>query len=106
MGRKKGGREEEMIDVRVGGSGGREGVLGKGTSGTNETGTERGREGRRKGGRGAKEERGREGKLQGRYPEKDTGQYIHCTKQPTTRSLPLRLWCYKWKTVNEYNLVL
>ena len=54
-------------------------------------------------GRGEREERGRKrdkegSKLQGRYPEEDTGQYTlyssERTKQHTTRPLPLRLWYY------------
>ena len=58
-------------------------------------------------GRGEREERGRRGdreggKLQGRYPEKDTGQYTvysrESTKQHTTAALflmllRLRLYC-------------
>ena len=52
---------------------------------------------------GEREEHGRKGdkegrKLQGRYPEEDTGQYTlyssEPTKQHTTRPLPLRLWYY------------
>ena len=83
------------------GSGGREGRLRKGTSeegmdGANERGKggggSNGARERRKG--GAREIGG--GKLQGKYPEEDTGQYTlysrECTKQHTTRPLPLRLW--------------
>ena len=71
------------------GSGGKEGRLRKGTSeevmdGAKERGqggSERREEGATGRGRGEREERGRKGdgeggKLQGRYPEEETGQYI------------------------------
>ena len=35
------------------------------------------------------------GKLQGRYPEEDTGQYTVYSAQHKTRPLPLRLWYYR-----------
>ena len=68
-----------------------------------EGGSEWMKEGATERGREEREERGRKGageggKLQGRYPEEDTGQYTvysrERTEQPTTRSLPLRLWYY------------
>ena len=86
-------------------------------------GTEQGREGRKRSGReegarkgvgkGAREgseggERGREGREEGRKGDFTEGHVIRtlasiqCTKQPTTRSLPLRLCYYKWKIVNGY----
>ena len=72
--------------------------------------TERMKQGREEASGGRREQRsegeekgrsvgGREiggGKLQGKYPEEDTGQYTlysrERTKQHTTRPLPLRLW--------------
>ena len=93
------------------GSGGREGRLRKGMieegmDGAKERGqggSERREEGATERGRGEREERGRKGdreggKLQGRYPDEDTDQYIlhsrERTKQHTIRPLPLRLWYY------------
>ena len=64
---------------------------------------EGGSDGTKERGRGEREERWRKGdkeggKLQGRYPEEDTGLYTlyssERTKQHTTRPLPLRLWYY------------
>ena len=71
----------------------------------------RAEEGATERGRGARDERRRNGDreggtLQGRYPEKDTGQYTvystQHTKQHATRPLPLRRWYYKYKIVNGY----
>ena len=93
------------------GSGGREGRLRKGTSDDGRDGAkERGQggsewreEGATEQEREESEERGRKGdreggKLQGRYPEEDTGQYTlysrERTKQHTMRPLPLILWYY------------
>ena len=45
------------------------------------------------------------GKFQGMYPREDTSQYtvrIHCSKLPTTRPLPLRLFYYEWQIVSRY----
>ena len=99
--------------MREGGSrsGGREGRFRKGTSeegmdGAKERGqggSERREEGATERGRGERKEHWRKGdreggKLQGRYPEEDTGQYTlysrERTKQHTMRPLPLRLWYY------------
>ena len=65
--------------------------------------SERMEEGAMERGRGEREERGRKGdreggKLQGKFPEEDTGQYTvysrERTKQHTKRPLLLRLWYY------------
>ena len=58
-----------------------------------EGGSERRRDGATERGRGGREERGRKGdreggKLQGRYPEEDTGQYIVYSAQTNTQRDP------------------
>ena len=96
------------------GSGGREGRLRKGTSET-----ELGMDGARERGEGGctgareryREERGRKGdreggKLQGMYPDEDTGQYTVyiAQKLPTKRPLSLRLWYFKYKILIRYGI--
>ena len=77
----------------------RKGTSEEGMDGANERGKGGRREQRSEGKEKGRSVGGREiggGKLQGKYPEEDTGQYTlysrERTKQHTTRPLPLRLW--------------
>ena len=69
-----------------------------------EGGSERRREGQRgEGGELVRKRAEEGGKLQGTYPEEDTGPYtVYSAQNNTTEPLPLRPWYYKYNILNGY----